>query len=179
MRTAPAQTNPPPVAQKLDQPQKSDDRKDSKELSKDPKDQSKLKSPIKVKSVASETMTSPLQPSEPEVPVDKAFQNFVKTERRKNKDAGETINELKKFSKEFKLKTPVPSDIQEMYSKKKTEEEGKKEFKLNPKAVEFKPNPNAAPFVPVFLLLTLEFFDTNCPYSIFRCQETRQEAPVD
>lgn len=130
---------------------------------------------------ASKSEKPTVVPEQPAEPVAKAFSKFVSKEKEarkleRKKEIGSVINDLKSFSETFKLKTPVPSDLQELFSKNKnsssnsslvldTEKKpqssnkpppspapSNSSFKFNAKATEFKPNPNAAAFVPVSIL---------------------------
>jgi len=61
---------------------------------------------------------------QPAEPVAKAFSKFVHKEKEqrkmeRKKEIGTVINELKSFSATFKLTTPVPSDLQELFAKNK------------------------------------------------------------
>ncbi|KAJ3216136.1 hypothetical protein HK099_006001, partial [Clydaea vesicula] len=77
---------------------------------------------------ANQTDTSPVQPLGAVEPVSKAFSKFAQEERmsvlnrrekEKKKEIVDVISDLKSFSQTFKLKTPIPEDLQEIFSKNK------------------------------------------------------------
>jgi hypothetical protein len=138
-----------------------------------------IKSPSKVNlgilNQRGSSKASPAQTPTPIVePVEKAFSKFVVNERtvrknEKDKEASNLIENLKSFSQNLKLKSPVPPDLQEMFASSKRKPapvdtktaEGtgpvspspsnasSSAFKFNAKASTFTPNPKSMAFVPV------------------------------